>query len=405
MTTNLSKRILYALIVLLLFKMACFSQGKTESPIQFSSKPVTKFLKGTASVEQYGYKQNELTESKVEAFGRKLTDDNSNFLLINSQNLKKKLIYKSNDWWLAYFEQTYNDVPVEGTRIGLAIGIDGKLVNFWSETYPIIDLATNPSITSSMALNIARSAYGYKSIQNPIWDSIYSQLNIDSNPQLVILPLGNKNGYLYKLAWKVDCLPVPIDTIYYIDAMNGTIIQRLKEGRNFTGGKDSTVTGNPPISSTTQKNTNAINRKVGKLVVTKQVTATKKNSLNSLNSVSQCPDLSVVGEISVNVGDDVDEDITPSGGSGDYSYYYDYGLPTGWSLNDNGDGTGSITGTANSNGNYTAYYSIVDNTAGCQYNTSVYITVSCNDISVSPSTLSNWTEGCSYSQTGIYIIG
>ncbi len=179
---------------------------KTEAPLY-----IERF---NEKVSTYGLTNDSLTESNVELLTRRIIDDYFPLFHINGDNIKISHIRSYPEMWSVEFQQTYNKVPVEGSRIAFHIEPGGGIPNLITKIYPDMQCNTNAELNASEAVEIAMQDFG-PSILYPG----------APEPQLVILPSEIDSNVAFHLTWKFILHKTENTLLYYVDAINGSILK------------------------------------------------------------------------------------------------------------------------------------------------------------------------------------
>lgn len=123
-------------------------------------------------------------------------------------------------WWV-HFSQTWQGLPVWGSRLTLRVTKEGRVPVMTNRTYPDISAPTRPTLTAARALLAAAEGF----------DTVPPALTA---PTLAILPIRRESGIDYRLAWKVETrTDEPIGHwISLVDAMDGTLLTRINNARD-----------------------------------------------------------------------------------------------------------------------------------------------------------------------------
>ena len=122
--------------------------------------------------------------------------------------------YHSGIHYLIY-EQTYNGIPVEKSRVDFRYSRNGKLVMIGSDVFPMINISTTPSLSENSA---------YQILVNDADETPSPELE---RAELVIYPVPETGTP----AWKVEAGLWK----YFIDARTGAIIERIQHRWNVDG--------------------------------------------------------------------------------------------------------------------------------------------------------------------------
>jgi len=135
------------------------------------------------------------------------------------------------------FQETYNNIPIEGAEYQVHIQSDGGIDMVNGTYYPSVEVQTTPQMTGDAALTIAKNDVGKNVVVRGIPSS-----------DLAVYPDSNR----FLLAWKIFVgTEKPYgDWIYFVDAIEGKIITKCNNIFKITGCGNVYPT-NPNISSVT----------------------------------------------------------------------------------------------------------------------------------------------------------
>lgn len=111
-----------------------------------------------------------------------------------------------------------------------------------------------------------------------------------------------------------------------------------------------------------------------------------------------CPPITInPGTIASNivVGSTYSQQFTQTGGTGTFNWTSSGNIPTGLTLS----GTGLLSGTPTTNGSYTFTITATNTTSGCTASQSYTVTVGCDPVVITPSTMPNVQVNTPYNQT------
>ncbi|MBC8346919.1 MAG: T9SS type A sorting domain-containing protein [Candidatus Marinimicrobia bacterium] len=168
---------------------------------------------------RYGH----ITEQNVQGLSRQFLTEYAMLLKIQPGALRFESAVNRNDRWYINFQQKYRGVPVYRANIGFTIHENGNVVLVGSDAYPDISIDAAPSLSSSEALDIAKSNFAGLSGTDSV--------EIRKEPELIILPVENDTVYDYFLTYNIeleyiDSLSV-FSEAYFIDANTGNIINHF----------------------------------------------------------------------------------------------------------------------------------------------------------------------------------
>ncbi|MFH0772397.1 MAG: hypothetical protein V1933_07240 [Candidatus Omnitrophota bacterium] len=95
-------------------------------------------------------------QQKIDQAARRFIKDNKDILSADESNPKLLNIQKVRNKAYVTYQQYYNDIPVYQAIVKTVINQDGKIPSTGSDYHKDINIATNPSITESQAMDIAK---------------------------------------------------------------------------------------------------------------------------------------------------------------------------------------------------------------------------------------------------------
>lgn len=221
------KMLLAILMVILGFSVWSFSQngavlhdrhGKVIHLFRDSTRGTVKGIEGfDEHIKYFGLTPGQLTNQSVESIVKELLDAYSKFTSIASKDVRKIRIKWLNGAWAVSFQQLVGGIPVENSAVGFMIGPQGKIVLTGLRTYSNIRCSLTPAIDSNDAIKLVEQDFDRKDVR-------YNPAAV-----LVILPLQEKGGLAYRLAWKVTPYSEKPDLksfIYYVDAEDGRFLRK-----------------------------------------------------------------------------------------------------------------------------------------------------------------------------------
>jgi Zn-dependent metalloprotease len=115
------------------------------------------------------------------------------------------------------FQQTYGGLKVWGGRAHIVFTEAGRMFAFGADTYPGIDIPTDPSLAEGQALGIAKSDLGFAEGSDRV-----------THRELVILPVEREEALEYRLAYRFDLRTESPFGLWatYVDADTGEILWR-----------------------------------------------------------------------------------------------------------------------------------------------------------------------------------
>ncbi len=335
----------------------------------------------SVGVSDYGMSVGSLSKALVDQFGRKIIDDHAASLGIGSRDLLLKSIDSSHGRWMAEYAQSIDGIPIEYTEVRFTIGRSGRILNIGSRIYENAKCSVHPAIDALSALNYAEGDFrGEKTI-------------VRGHPEMVIVPMKRQNNDEYRLAWKTTLEkshPFPEYTVYYIDALDGHVLQKMKVEANDVRpeGKIS------PSQDRKRSNVPKFSTKVGTKRVLHPGTRNTATAIEP-DACDLCVQLSpgnCGGGTYVlpggTIGDLYDEYFTVEDGSGIGSGNYTFSIdqvPAGLTFQDFGDYcelAGTIAGAPH---NYSFTIDVVDNTDNTCYGFQDYsLATTCLNLTLFP---------------------
>lgn len=168
------------------------------------------------NISTYGFQSEKINQTSIQEISQKFFSDYSKILKIDPQQLKLTRAETDGKLWFVSFSQSKNGVPVYGTEIGYTVNMIGNVVALGADAYQDISVSTTPTVTKSNAEYVAKKAFEF--------DSTVTERECE----LLIFPKEEKDTTILYLTWKITLFrPLPLkETIYFIDAQKGTIIDQ-----------------------------------------------------------------------------------------------------------------------------------------------------------------------------------
>jgi hypothetical protein len=163
------------------------------------------------------------SEQAAEDLARDFIRDNPNLFAIGNEDLSVMSNARGLGKRSVIFQQTYKGLRVYGGRTHLIFTEAGRLFEMGSDVYPGIDISTDPSLSESQALEIAKSGIGFDEGTDQV-----------THTEILILPVELAEGGLeYRLAYRLDLrVEVPLGVwATYVDANTGEILWRENQIR------------------------------------------------------------------------------------------------------------------------------------------------------------------------------
>lgn len=162
----------------------------------------------------------DLRVGRSESAALSFIKSNKDFLGVDRSQLKLKLQRKSPIGMHFYFDQYYKGLKVENAYVKVNVDTKGNLLNYQSTFVDNLDINTTPEKTAFEAAAIAAADASGKP-EGSVRSIIYS----------------DKNSGRAVLAWQVTILggiSEPGKWIYFIDAANGSVLNRISRYMNAT---------------------------------------------------------------------------------------------------------------------------------------------------------------------------
>jgi len=159
-------------------------------------------------------------ENTLESVARGFIDANTDLFKIDSADLLKFHVGRAPGKWSVIFEQTYEGIPIWGSRAYLVMTDGGRLFALGSDVYNDIDVSTLPAITEEEALTIASENIGFVNGRDRI-----------RYTGSFILPVGDD----FRLTYRFDLFVQDPYGLWatYVDAHTGEILWRENHVRSF----------------------------------------------------------------------------------------------------------------------------------------------------------------------------
>jgi hypothetical protein len=173
------------------------------------------------------------TDAEAEAVARSFVRDNADLLRAELGGLEVEQVVRGAGKVAVHFVQRFHGVPVEGGRVMLVFGEEGRLFVFGSSFFRNIAVSPVPSVTATSAEGIAQADLPF----NPTTDEILSAA------ALRVLPVAAGDADVeHHLVWRtVVGTSEPYGAwVTDVDAQSGRIIQRVNDIHGLYSG---TVTG------------------------------------------------------------------------------------------------------------------------------------------------------------------
>jgi len=145
---------------------------------------------------------------------KKFIEENKVLFKINTSELKLSGIVEDWESYDVYYQQYYQDVPIERARVSMLIQKSGEITSIGNSFYPNISIPTTPIISKDEAIVIAKNYYASR---HP---GVEPSLVILSSDYIELGKVNKSDTLRYYLAWKVWFDEKTI----YVDAENGNIL-------------------------------------------------------------------------------------------------------------------------------------------------------------------------------------
>ena len=176
-----------------------------------------------AHVSRYGFRSLDLDRDSILQLSRSVFADYGKILKVAPDDLAPRILDSDGQMWFVTYQQTYRDLPVEGTEAGYTVDAQGRIVALGADVYPSIDIETTPRVSAEEALDIAKNLFGDGEPETRLL------------PALIVFPQATKKGTNFLLAWKMELASdkAPRDVVYFIDAVTGGLIESYNNIRDF----------------------------------------------------------------------------------------------------------------------------------------------------------------------------
>jgi hypothetical protein len=142
----------------------------------------------------------------------------SEFLQINLNELELVSSRYRGHHWFVTFKQVHGGLDVYGSLITIRISNRGNIVHFGCDYYPQIELPIIPALSGTDATLAA---------ERDIFSTTITRI---SEPALMIFPMPEESGFVYKLAYSVDIsTDEPARWTTIVDANTGELLYRKND--------------------------------------------------------------------------------------------------------------------------------------------------------------------------------
>jgi hypothetical protein len=173
------------------------------------------------NVEHYGLKQNELDPKAISALITKIASDYSEITGIVAASITVKRALPREGKWFIDCYQTFDNIPVFGSKFDFAIGKKGNIYMLRGNTFPLIDVASTTSkISPTAASGIATADFLSKHD---------STAKVEGVPTLFVYPSVDNSTVKFNLTWvlSVSSAKPTNKWQYIVDAQSGEIISSV----------------------------------------------------------------------------------------------------------------------------------------------------------------------------------
>lgn len=143
---------------------------------------------------------------------------NADLFKVNTNNLKLRKSIQINNLWTVSYSQIFNNIEVILTEVELRITSNGKVMAFGLDYYNDINITITPVISPEQARKFSYSGLDFDSKKD----------KIETQNQMFIIPVRNKNNVKYKLVYNqiINLNSKNEKFESYVDASNGEIVWR-----------------------------------------------------------------------------------------------------------------------------------------------------------------------------------
>lgn len=207
-------------------KLVAFVNPITKSPhrIMGPGVKIDRYFAGAGSLEK----------SNVEAISRRFVADYEDLLQVDTSVLELKEAGQGSGNWYVTFQQTHQGVPVYRAYVSFTVDPNWNVILMGSDFHPQIEVSTKPVVSGDRATEIAREAFGS-------FDT-----TVDEQPLLLIFPNESDDSIQYHLTWRLRLSSEnpSKSMIYFIDAIDATVVEEWSDTRSWNRRIYGTVTGN-----------------------------------------------------------------------------------------------------------------------------------------------------------------
>jgi hypothetical protein len=178
----------------------------------------------------------DIHEQLLHQYAPRVLKSYKDILRVNPEEFRLIQAQGDGEFWYINFEQVYKGVPVFNGSFGFTLNQNGDIVSIGSDSYPDIDISSQPGLSPDEAIAFAR-----KQLQPEAIDSLVAI----SKPELMIYPERTKQGVLHYLTFKVE-----IDDYangekwcYFVDAHSGAIVASQPLWREGNWSVSGTING------------------------------------------------------------------------------------------------------------------------------------------------------------------
>ncbi len=199
--------------------------------------PITKsphrIMGQGVKIDRYFASAGSLEKSNVEAISRRLITDYKDLLQVKMSDLDFKEASQGSGNWYVTFQQRHQGVPVYRAYVSFTVDPNWNIILMGSDFHPQIEVSTKPLISGDRATDIARERFGS-------FDT-----TVDEQPLLLIFLKETDDSIRYHLTWRLrlSSQKPSKSVIYFIDAMEGTVVEEWSAIANATRRIYGTVKG------------------------------------------------------------------------------------------------------------------------------------------------------------------
>ena len=194
-----------------------------------------RVLNPSVNLDDYGIDHRHLNSQAIDRVTHQLLDDFSPILNLDANQVQLQRADTDGTMWFVSYRQVHRGVPVAWTEIGYTINSSGEVITLGTRSYPNVEVATMPSISSAAAVTTARDTFNEDHVE------------IRGDAELIIAPDGTEDGRLH-LTWKVGLFsPRSLRYVsYYIDAHSGEMVRisnNMRESHAHAGSRSTGKSG------------------------------------------------------------------------------------------------------------------------------------------------------------------